>query len=200
MCVSLNNVQGETLPVTSSVPQGSVSGPLLFLLFINHLGSYPTCSYKVFADDLKIYLKHPRTSFQHISDQLQRDKDTLSEVSSSWGLKFAPSKCVHLRFRRGVVQEAGGDSYQLGGEVPSTVSSHRDLGVHEDTKLMFHPHILKTVAMAGGVAANILKSTVCGTVPFMTFLLVTDVRQLMDFASPVWNTGFLGDVRLLESI
>ena len=82
-----------------------------------------------------------------------------------------------------VVQEAGGVSFQLGGEVPSTVSSYRDLGVHVDTKLKFHPHIRETVAKAGGVAANLLMSTVCRTVPFMTAFLVTDVRPLLDFAS-----------------
>ena len=43
-------------PVSSGVPQGSVLGPILFLVYINHITHSLTCSYKIFADDLKLYL------------------------------------------------------------------------------------------------------------------------------------------------
>lgn len=56
------------------------------------------------------------------------------------------------------------------------------------------------MAKAGGVASNLLKSTVCRSPSFMKSLLISDIRPLIDFASPVWNTGFLGDLNLLESI
>ena len=41
--------------VESGVPQGSVLGPLLFLIYINHVGSRLASNYKIFADDLKLY-------------------------------------------------------------------------------------------------------------------------------------------------
>ena len=47
----------DTREVRSGVPQGSVLGPILFLIYINHVASNLTCSYKIFADDLKVFMK-----------------------------------------------------------------------------------------------------------------------------------------------
>ena len=58
MKVRVSNVLSAPWHVTSGVPQGSVLGPLLFLLYINHVVSGLTCRFKVFADDVKLYLAH----------------------------------------------------------------------------------------------------------------------------------------------
>ena len=57
MTVSVGSSHSNFRPVRSGVPQGSVLGPLLFLLFVNHIAARLTCDYKIFADDLKIYMK-----------------------------------------------------------------------------------------------------------------------------------------------
>lgn len=53
---------------------------------------------------------------------------------------------------------------------------------------------------SGGLDSNLLKSTICRSPVFMKMLYISDVRLLLDFASPVRNTGFLGDLNLLESV
>ena len=199
MSVSLGGVSSRSVHVTSGVPQGSVLGPLLFLIFVNHLGFNLTCNYMMFADDLKLYLQHPTDPSSPVSNDLQHNINTLASTASSWGLKFAPSKCVHIRFKRGH-DEACGPLYHLNGVPLNRTSSHKDLGVLVDSKLRFHPHIRQTVAAAGGIASNFLKSTVCRSASFMKSLLISDIRPLLDFASPVWNTGFSGDLKLLESV
>ncbi|KAK4309434.1 hypothetical protein Pmani_018931 [Petrolisthes manimaculis] len=199
MRVSIGGSLSNNVPITSGVPQGSVLGPLLFLIYVNYIGSSLTCKYMMFADDLKLFLHNPGDPSSPASAILQFNIDTLAATASSWGLKFAPGKCVHLCFRRGL----GGPfnhEYYLDGIALNQASSHKDLGVMVDNKLRFHPHIRQTMAGAGGVASNLLKSTVCRSLSFMKTLFISDVRPLLDFASPVWNTGFLGDMRLLESV
>ena len=73
--------------VTSGVPQGSVLGPILFLIYVNHVASNLSCHYKVFADDLKMYMKirhNPQASFVVDSQVGQRDIDMLQNTAESW--------------------------------------------------------------------------------------------------------------------
>ena len=80
------------------------------------------------------------------------------------------------------------------------VSSHKDLGVLVDSSLRFHLHIKSIVSKASGLSANLLRSTKCRTRSFMVSLLISHIRPLLEFASCVWNTGFIGDLHLLESV
>ena len=56
MSVSVSGRLSSPVDVTSGVPQGSVLGPLLFLIYINHISSGLACRFKAFADDYKLYL------------------------------------------------------------------------------------------------------------------------------------------------
>ena len=74
--------------------------------------------------------------------------------------------------------------YHLGGVPIKPVNAQKDLGVLISRTLKFHQHIGTTVNKAGGVANNLLKSTVNCSQDFMTSLLVTDIRPtgITDFA------------------
>ena len=77
-------------PVVSGVPQGTVFGPILFLMFINDLPTNTTSGIKLFADDCVLY--RPINS---VSDHfaLQRDLDQLEKWAYIWQMKIAPTKC-----------------------------------------------------------------------------------------------------------
>ena len=201
MHVSVSGHPSDSRPVLSGVPQGSVLGPLLFLIYINYIASEITCRYAMFADDLKLYLHLSTTQDPTApSPELQHNIDTLCSISESWGLEFSPSKCFHLRFSRHLTLPVRNNYYYLSNSPIETVSSHGDLGVTVDTNLKFHTHIRNTVAKAGGVATNLLKSTVCRSANFMSSIFSTDIRPLLEFASPIWNTGYTYDLKLLESV
>ena len=77
--------------MTSVVPQGSVLGPLLFLLYINDISSVVSHSrVKLFADDVTIYKKiiHPADV-----DLLQLDLSKVAQWPKKWLLRLNPDKC-----------------------------------------------------------------------------------------------------------
>ena len=203
MRVSAIGSKSQPRDVTSGVPQGSVLGPLLFLIYINHVAANLTCDYKIFADDLKIYACIPRQSSDphqpSPSPNIQSDIDQLYTTSETWGLKMNPKKCAVLRFSRPYGDLTPAQYCMNGSEIPS-VQSHSDLGVIVDTDLKFHSHIRSVAHKAGGLAQNFLKSTVCREPKFMLFLLTVHIRPIIEYCSCVWNTGYHGDLQLLESV
>ena len=206
MCVSVSGIQSSNRPVLSGVPQGSVLGPLLFIVFINSLPSCVLNKCKMFADDMKIYLKVARTDIRRIAENLsscQRDIDVLQRVATSWGLRFNVGKCEVLRFGRGSsdLMSVGSLSvYNMDGSDLTLGDSSRDLGVLVDSSLRFHTHVRQVVSRAWGLASNLLRSTLCRSREFMLNVYVAHIRPLLEFSSPVWNTGFVGDGKLLESV
>ena len=90
--------------------------------------------------------------------------------------------------------------YNVAGADLSVVESSRDLGVLVDSSLRFHAHIRQIVAKAWGLANNLLRSTLCRSDEFMRNVFIAHIRPLLEFSSLVWNTGYLGDGELLESV
>ena len=206
MQVSVNGANSSLHQVQSGVPQGSVLGPILFIIFINSIASCLSSSYKIFADDLKIYASfsrnqhnppHPCAAFP----QIQSDIDLLYATAKSWGLQMNRKKCVVLRFYPLRIHDPPPSPvYLLDGQPIPSADSCVDLGVKVDVTMRFHAHIRDVTNKAGGLAQNFLKSTVCRTPEFMMFLWKTHIRPIIDYCSIIWNTGYLEDLRLLEGV
>ena len=202
MRVVVSGSTSTSRPVRSGVPQGSVLGPLLFIIFINHLTHDLNSKAQLFADDLKLYLGISRCSSTYIDGMriLQTDIDTLFIRAASWGLEFASDKCIRMNFVRLFADAPLPGPLNVGGFQLPLQSVARDLGVDIDTSLRFHRHISSVVCRALGVSGNILRGTVCRTPEFMKRIFVAHIRPLLDYCSPVWNTGFIADVKSLEAV
>ena len=95
--VVLEGECSSEVPVTSGVPQGSVLGPLLFLLYINDLPENIQSQVRLFADDTAVYLT---VRNQNDSRIFQNDLNTLQEWERTWDMEFNPSKCQVLHISR----------------------------------------------------------------------------------------------------
>ena len=203
MSVLVNGAKSSLRHVTSGVPQGSVLGPILFLVYVNFVTAGLGCQWTAFADDFKLCICYPRgRSEESTSAQsnLQRCIDDLAVTSKSWNLSLNPAKCVVIRFGGGREDVSHRSPYTLEGANLEYVKSHRDLGVVVDDSLRFHIHINSVVRKAGALMGNLLRATKCRAREFMVTLFVSHVRPIIDYCSCVWNVGYLGDVRRLESL
>ena len=89
-CISRLCVGPEWVDVLSGVSQGSVLGPLLFLIFVNDLPNWDSNSMRMFADETKIW-----RGIQVVGDSLSLEEDLhkLTKWSNKWLLRFNPEKC-----------------------------------------------------------------------------------------------------------
>ena len=120
--------------VISGIPQGSVIGPILFVVFINDLPSevkHNMC--KLFADDCKIY---GIVDVSNNTSTIQSDLDNLSNWSQYWQLPFSATKCktMHFGYQNPEIE------YKLNNHILEKVHEEKDLGVIIDDKLKFHQH------------------------------------------------------------
>ena len=93
-------VEGDTsdsIPVISGVPQGTVLGPVLFLLFINDLPDCVQSTTHLFDDDCILYRQ---TKTQQDCAILQEDLNKLASWEQKWGMAFHPDKCSTIRISR----------------------------------------------------------------------------------------------------
>ena len=187
----------EHKPVLSGVPQGSVLGPLLFLVYVNSLTAGLRTRWYAFADDFKIYTTV--VSAGVVDPALQRDLNNFCSRATAWNLKLNPEKCVVIRFGSNVMNESE-DGYSLMGRQLEFVTTHRDLGVVVDSKLKFHRHIGGIINKSKGLVNQLLRGTVCRKQNFMVTVFIAHIRPLMDFSARLWNVGYIGDVNRLERV
>ena len=198
MCVRVADQVSDVLPVLSGVPQGSVLGPILFLIYVNHVVADLSCKYSIFADDIKIYLSSTTNDFNNAGhDQLQGDIDLLVRTSTSWGLKLNSDKCKQLCFGN---RRESPPTFLVDGIPVEVVNSHRDLGVIVDDQLKFHGHIQRKIGYLHALTTSILSCTLSRDSAFLMPIYKSHIRPKLEYGSCLWNVGFVGDVRKLERL
>ena len=91
--VVINGSSSCWSPVLSGVPQGTVLGPILFLLFINDIPGVISSHIKLFADDCVLF-RNINSASDH--QALQHDLIWLEKWANSWQMSFAPTKCMAM--------------------------------------------------------------------------------------------------------
>jgi len=120
--VVLNRYESAWLYVISGVPQGSVLGPLLFLLFINDIDNGVVNKLLKFADDTKLV---GIVSSESEVEQLRLDLKRLYDWSLDWQMLFIIGKCKSLHFGYSYAKS----TYKLGGDIVKVEDEEKDLGI-----------------------------------------------------------------------
>lgn len=141
------------MEVTSGVPQGSVLGPLLFLIFINDIASNISSSVRLYADDCVIYRA---VSTDSDMQSLQQDLDYVTLWCSTWELDLNADKSYHVTFSKG--KRILNTRYTVGNKVLRNVPEVKYLGVLLSEDLSFHQHINKTVKKAASMLSLVIRN------------------------------------------
>lgn len=182
---SSNSPLPSTIP--SGVPQGSILGPLLFVLFINDINEcFVNSAFLLFADDMKVYKK-----VNSMLDclLLQQDLDRLQGYCHKNKLDLNVSKCNCISFTRS--HNAIHFDYSLNQQSLQRTDYIRDLGVILDSKLILDRHVETITSKAMRTLGFIFRITKnFKTVKSLKILYCSLVRSQLEYASQVWNPRY----------
>ena len=194
--VRVNGEESEETAVLSGIPQGSVLGPLLFVIYINDLPESVKSDIFLFADDTKI-LKHI-TSEKDALD-LQSDIDSLEQWSQKWLLRFHPDKC-HVLTLGEFHNILHTQRYTINGQELEHVFEEKDLGVKFDSALRFEEHISEKVKKANAMVGLIRRSFSFLDCELFKKLYITFVRPHLEYAQAVWSPHLRKQINILENV
>lgn len=178
--------------VISGVPQGSVLGPVLYIIYTSdiplHIASHHAC----FADDTKIF-GCPFTN----RNTLQLDILSLEKWCVDWLLPLNFLKCsvLHLGRNNPKLPYSFSNGDQL---VP--VESHTDLGIIINSKLDWSEHIGSIVRKANSSIYMFKKAFQSPSRGLFLCLYKNYIRPLLEYAAVIWSPYLIKDINLLENV
>ena len=180
--------------VKSGVPQGSVLGPVLFLIYINDIVEViRNGNIRLYADDCKLFFTCDSNA-GHLA--LQADLDSIMQWVSRNQLEMACHKCEVLHLGKNNPRQ----NYHIGEVNLKSAEKIKILGVVVTLSLNFTTHITEIVQRAATRSRMINRVFHCRDPSFKIKLFITYVRPILEYASEVWSPILKKDINLLESV
>ena len=196
--VKVNGIFSNWQDILSGIPQGSVLGPILFVIYINDLPDLVDSFIHLFADDTKMF-----NSILNDNDvaNFQDDIFNLCSWSKKWQLQFNTSKCkvMHLGSNNNK------NNYQMFDKEDNTytlsnTTLEKDLGVNIDEGLKFHDHVNITVKKANSIVGIIKRNFRNLDDTIIIQLYKTLIRPILEYGNSVWYPRFIKDDEKIERV
>jgi hypothetical protein len=197
ICVVVNGQKSEWLNTNAGVPQGSILGPLLFLIFINDITDGIESDIHLFADDTS--LMEILNNYNESYAKLNRDLDRLSIWADRWLITFNAAKTVYLKVSRKIVQ-APKPILRLKREIVKEVLTHKHLGLTFNNTLTWTDHIDKLVTKAAQCVG--LLRRICREVPreCLETLYKSMIRPLLEYGNIIYDGSADMHTKRLENV
>lgn len=181
---------------TSGVPQGSVIGPLLFLLYINDIGdvNLDGVVFKLFADDVKLYCKVDNDA--NVVSDLSSALANIKEWADLWQLSISVEKCAVLAVGKNNPKR----EYHVDGEVLEKVTSFRDLGICMTSTLSMSQHSSNIANKAKCRMGVMFRAFASKNPKILCRAYTTYIRPLLENCTSVWSPHMVKDVACIEHV
>ncbi|MCG8092513.1 MAG: hypothetical protein JAZ17_02615 [Candidatus Thiodiazotropha endolucinida] len=196
-CVILSGTTSQWASVYAGVPQGSILGPLLFLVYINDIVKNINSSIRLFADDTSLYItvENPQTA----ANIMNRDLGTISQWALAWLVDFNAKKTMSLliTLKRNPTLHP---QLLMNGTVISESSSHKHLGITLSNTCSWTEHIT-TVTESAWTRLNLLRALKFKiNRAALEKIYVAFIRPLLEYSDSVWDNCSTECKNNLESI
>ena len=194
--VALNSSLSSPVDVLSGVPQGSIIGPLLFIIYFNDVQESAaalddTGNIMLFADDAKVFSTVPAS--------LQQCLNSLESWLQSRQLNLASEKCFLLKITKNRSITSSYD-FSINNHQLSSKPIAKDLGVYisQDLKWEYHVNYLSRIGSV--ISYQIRKSFKTKNIWTLIKLYTTYIRPKLEFNVPVWSPYLKKDILKIESV
>ena len=179
--------------VLSGVPQGSVLGPILFLIYINDLDDSITSNVLKFADDTKLFRK---VNTDGDKQHLQNDLDRLVKWSEKWQMVFNFGKCKCLHTGHGNLNV----NYKIGDTVLGTTVKEKDLGVTISADMKVSEQCGIAASKGNQILRLIRRNITYKGKKLIIPLYKAIVRPHLEYCIQAWRPYHKKDIDTLERI
>ena len=194
--VVVNGEKSSAGNVISGIPQGTVLGPLLFVIYINDILDNIDSEGLLFADDAKIYRK---ITCRDDAKILQDDIQKLEAWSDLWLLKFHPDKC-HLLTLGKFENIMHCHRYKVSEKEIEHIFEEKDLGVLMDSELTFAEHIISKVNKANTLVGIIRRSFSYLDGETFVKIFTAFVRHHLEYGQAIWSPYLRKYINMIENV
>ena len=207
--VRVNGAISTSIDVLSGVPQGSVLGPALFLIFVADVSSIIKNIISLYADDTKLF----NSVYENSTETIQEDINILSRWADDMQMSYNVDKCHTLHLGSGnkkhtyflpkmsnISKGAKYICYTYTLHPMKNVSEEKDLGVIVDEDMNFKNHISSKISKANSMIFLIKNCFKYLDSEMFKTLYKTLIRPHLEYASPVWSPITKYEIQRIESV
>lgn len=200
--VVLDGQQSKSYDINAGVPQGSVLGPTLFLLFINDLPDHIISKLAIYADDTTIYSCHDKTNslFDKVEHAafLEDDLRTVVEWGNDWLVTFNADKTKLLSINR--YRQPCLPSIAMGGVDLPESDSIRLLGLTLSKDLSWNKYVQLIATSAAKKVGSLFRSRKILTPESILYLYKATIRPCIEYCCHLWAGASCECLNLLDRI
>ena len=196
--VAIEGYVSDYQKVQAGVPQGSILGPLLFLIYINDIVNDINSNIRLFADDTSLYLivEDPETA----ADLMNSNLEKIHQWAQSWLVNFNPNKTEQMIISRKAVPPRH-PNLEMNNVDIQKVNSHKHLGLIINKTCSWYEHILDITAKAWK-RINILRSLMykLDRKTLETVYISFINRPTLEYGDAIWDNCSKTEKNEIESV
>ena len=195
--VIVNGTSSASSSVTSGVPQGTVLGALLFLIYISDIGEKVKAIKKIYVDDTKV--KKAIQKEEDVED-LQEDLERMYDWARSNNMFFNGTKFQVVRYGPNEDLKNNTSYFTDADEIVDRFESLRDLGVILNDKANFEDHVEHVTKKVRQKIGWVLRTFYCRRTDFMKTIFKTLIVPHVDYCSQLWMPIKPGPILAVEKL
>ena len=182
--------------IHAGVPQGSVLGPLLYILYTADVPEEEDTLLATFADDTAIISSYE--NYTIATEKLQKAVDKIAEWATKWKIKLNANKTIRVDFSLRPCEYV---TTQMGNDLIQQANSSCYLGVHLDSKLTWKIHIQKKrdqLKLRLRQMFWMLRSRSHISIENKRLLYISILRPIWEYATPLWGSAADSNIEIIQ--